>query len=222
MTRLDLRTAFRTHMPLPWLPCACRGISPYALRDSAVAGFLQGCDTCGLGGKSLKGGRAFWRAIVGGVLAALLVVVLFRAAGKDLFWWHHHTVTLTWKASTSSEVIGYQVYRKVLPSGENTRINATLVNGLSFVDERVESGKRGFRTGGGWRALIAAETLRGAAAPCSLVGGDRSRQGLTPSKVYAADIRSVSPLLPEVNPAPVAALHSLYFRHRTWRSRAHP
>lgn len=90
----------------------------------------------------MKGGRAFWRAIVGGVLAALLVVVLFRAAGKDLFWWHHHTVTLTWKASTSSEVIGYQVYRKVLPSGENTRINATLVNGLSFVDERVESGKR--------------------------------------------------------------------------------
>jgi hypothetical protein len=51
-----------------------------------------------------------------------------------------HTVTLTWKGSTS-HVAGYNVYRGTTPGGNYARINTSLVQGLTYMDNTVQSGK---------------------------------------------------------------------------------
>jgi hypothetical protein len=50
-----------------------------------------------------------------------------------------HTVRLTWKAS-SSQVAGYNVYRRMTPGGNYVRINPSLVQGLTYTDSAVDSG----------------------------------------------------------------------------------
>src|SRR5271156_2698833 len=50
-----------------------------------------------------------------------------------------HTVTLTWNAS-SSQVAGYNVYRTTTPAANYVRINSSLVHGLTYTDDTVESG----------------------------------------------------------------------------------
>ena len=84
--------------------------------------------------------RLRWMLV--GVGVALVCLVLFRGAAKSLFGPKAHTVTLTWKASTSA-VEGYNVYRRVLPSGSFVKINGdSLVYGQTFVDTLVQSGVR--------------------------------------------------------------------------------
>jgi hypothetical protein len=49
-----------------------------------------------------------------------------------------HSVTLTWTASTSSGVVGYNVFRsQTSGTFPNTPVNATLVTGTSYVDSSV-------------------------------------------------------------------------------------
>jgi hypothetical protein len=60
-------------------------------------------------------------------------VFRLQASGKK------HKVTLTWKAS-SSHVVGYNVYRSMTPGGNYLRINSSLVPGLTYTDNTVESG----------------------------------------------------------------------------------
>jgi hypothetical protein len=50
-----------------------------------------------------------------------------------------HTVTLKWQAS-SSQVAGYNVYRRTTPAGNYVRINSSPVAGTTFTDNTVESG----------------------------------------------------------------------------------
>jgi hypothetical protein len=50
-----------------------------------------------------------------------------------------HKVMLTWQAS-SSQVVGYNVYRKTGPNGEFMKLNSKPIEGLSYTDESVESG----------------------------------------------------------------------------------
>ena len=50
-----------------------------------------------------------------------------------------HTVKLTWKASTS-QVAGYNLYRRRSPEVYYVRINSSPVQGLTFTDDIVESG----------------------------------------------------------------------------------
>jgi len=50
-----------------------------------------------------------------------------------------HAVTLTWKASTS-QVAGYNVYRRVASGGSYVQINSSLIRGLTYIDHTVESG----------------------------------------------------------------------------------
>src|SRR3981189_112951 len=50
-----------------------------------------------------------------------------------------HTVTLTWKASPS-HVPGYNVYRKSKSEADYRKINSSLVQGLKYIDNAVESG----------------------------------------------------------------------------------
>jgi hypothetical protein len=51
-----------------------------------------------------------------------------------------HTVRLTWKAS-SSQVTGYNVYRSMTRGGNYVRINSSLVLGLTYTDNAVDSGE---------------------------------------------------------------------------------
>ncbi len=53
---------------------------------------------------------------------------------------HKHSVTLTWKASTST-VAGYNVYRSTVKGRDYVKINVALVTGqTSYKDETVQSG----------------------------------------------------------------------------------
>lgn len=57
-----------------------------------------------------------------------------QQGGKD------HSVTVLWKAS-KSQVKGYNVYRATKAGGPYSRINPDLVQGLSYQDRDVKSGK---------------------------------------------------------------------------------
>lgn len=52
-----------------------------------------------------------------------------------------HSVTLTWVASTSSGVVGYNVYRAATDGGPYTKINGSIVEPLTYVDTSVSGGQ---------------------------------------------------------------------------------
>ncbi len=52
-----------------------------------------------------------------------------------------HTVALTWAASLSANVAGYNVYRGSLSGGPYTRVNAALIAATSYTDTTVPSGQ---------------------------------------------------------------------------------
>jgi hypothetical protein len=81
-----------------------------------------------------------WGSVVVAGAAIMLSVVWFRATGMEPP--KPHSVTLRWNASTSTDVQGYNVYRKALPNGAEERLNGYLVRELSFTDGEVESGVR--------------------------------------------------------------------------------
>ena len=49
-----------------------------------------------------------------------------------------HSAQLTWQASTSN-VVGYNIYRSTIDGGQYARINATLVTSLNYTDSSVTS-----------------------------------------------------------------------------------
>ena len=51
------------------------------------------------------------------------------------------TVTLTWTASTSSGVSGYNVYRGTASGGPYTKVNSALIVGASYLDTTVQAGQ---------------------------------------------------------------------------------
>lgn len=51
----------------------------------------------------------------------------------------NHSVTLNWTASTSA-VAGYNVYRGTTAGGPYTKLNSSLVSGVSYADSSVQSG----------------------------------------------------------------------------------
>lgn len=52
-----------------------------------------------------------------------------------------HTVSLTWTASTSSNVAGYNVYRGTVTGGPYGKQNTSLVAGTTYTDSTVQSGQ---------------------------------------------------------------------------------
>lgn len=48
-----------------------------------------------------------------------------------------HSVTLTWNASTSSGVTGYNLYRDQKSGGPYSKLNASLISGLTYKDTTV-------------------------------------------------------------------------------------
>ena len=52
-----------------------------------------------------------------------------------------HTVNLSWNASTSTSVSGYNVYRATATGGPYTKINPSLNSSMNYSDSTVQSGK---------------------------------------------------------------------------------
>ena len=52
-----------------------------------------------------------------------------------------HTVSLTWVASTSTNVVGYKVYRGTAPGGPYTLLTSTTVVGIAYTDSAVQAGQ---------------------------------------------------------------------------------
>jgi hypothetical protein len=52
-----------------------------------------------------------------------------------------HSVTLNWEASSSSNVIGYYVYRSTVSGGSYTRLTSSLVAALKYTDGAVSAGE---------------------------------------------------------------------------------
>jgi hypothetical protein len=55
-----------------------------------------------------------------------------------------HTVTVTWNASTTSGLAGYNVYRGTVSGGPYSRITATPTTALQFTDSGVTAGQTYF------------------------------------------------------------------------------
>jgi fibronectin type 3 domain-containing protein len=51
-----------------------------------------------------------------------------------------HSVTLTWSASTSADVVGYNVYRSTVSGGPYTKI-ADGIDRMTYVDNTVSAGQ---------------------------------------------------------------------------------
>jgi fibronectin type 3 domain-containing protein len=94
--------------------------------------------------------RRAWTRVLSG--AAALVVILLcvewiavtSGTGADA--WsalrkHHHSVTLHWTASTSPNVIGYNIYRGTKQGKHEKKLTVVPVGALSFTDTDVKSGK---------------------------------------------------------------------------------
>ena len=51
-----------------------------------------------------------------------------------------HSVTLTWTASTTTGVTGYNVYRSTTTGGPYTKLTSTAVTGTTYTDNSVTAG----------------------------------------------------------------------------------
>src|SRR5277367_6172883 len=67
------------------------------------------------------------------VNAALGGVCITGAGGSTVA----HSVTLTWTASTSPNIAGYNIYKSSVSGGPYTKINSTLIAALTFLDTGV-------------------------------------------------------------------------------------
>lgn len=52
-----------------------------------------------------------------------------------------HSVTLSWMASTSANVIGYNIYRATTPRGPYTKLNSSRITGVGYTDTAVEANR---------------------------------------------------------------------------------
>jgi hypothetical protein len=52
-----------------------------------------------------------------------------------------HTVTLSWNASTSANIKGYNVYRATVAGGSYAKLNPSLLTGRVYIDSGVSSGR---------------------------------------------------------------------------------
>jgi hypothetical protein len=70
-------------------------------------------------------------------LTVLLILLLLAAPSYP----QTHSVALTWTASTSSGVTGYNAYRSSTSGGPYSKINSALISGTSYTDSSVTAGQ---------------------------------------------------------------------------------
>jgi hypothetical protein len=73
--------------------------------------------------------------------SGLVTQVLDAALGEGCSATINHSVSLSWAASTSANVAGYNVYRGTVSGGPYTAVNTTLVSQTSFADSNVTAGQ---------------------------------------------------------------------------------
>jgi hypothetical protein len=80
--------------------------------------------------------------INGGVCGPTLVQQIVNAAlGEACSATISHSVSLTWSASTSASIAGYNVYRSTTSGGPYTQLNTSLVTTTSYTDASVVAGQ---------------------------------------------------------------------------------
>ena len=80
--------------------------------------------------------------IDGGVCGPTLVQQIVNAAlGEACAATISHSVSLTWTASTSANIVGYNVYRSATSGGPYTQLNSGLVTKTSYTDSGVVAGQ---------------------------------------------------------------------------------
>jgi hypothetical protein len=78
----------------------------------------------------------------GGVCSSALVQQIVNAAlGQGCSATVSHSVSLTWTASSSPSIAGYNVYRSTTPGGPYTLLNSALVTTTSYTDNSVAAGE---------------------------------------------------------------------------------
>jgi hypothetical protein len=81
-------------------------------------------------------------ALDGGVCGSTLVQQVVTAAlGQACAATISHAVTLTWTASVSSNIAGYNVFRSTTSGGSYTQLNSSLVTTTSYSDSTVAAGQ---------------------------------------------------------------------------------
>lgn len=66
--------------------------------------------------------------------------VVNASEGETCITYNTHAVTVSWTASSSSNVAGYNVYRSTTSNGSYTKINTSLVTGTTYADSAVTAG----------------------------------------------------------------------------------
>jgi hypothetical protein len=135
----------KSHKMLSMVPEALSGSWFLALMVGGIAlAFLVMCQILLIKDRSLS----VWTKVGTGI--AVLVVLLLSALWVRMTSGlpseirlqsrgTTHTVALKWRPS-SSHVAGYNVYRSMTPAGNYVQINSSLVQGVTFTDNTVESG----------------------------------------------------------------------------------
>ena len=135
----------KSHKMLSMVPEALSGSWFLALMVGGIAlAFLVMCQILLIKDRSLS----VWKKVGTGI--AVLVVLLLSALWVRMTSGlpseirlqsrgTTHTVALKWRPS-SSHVAGYNVYRSMTPAGNYVQINSSLVQGVTFTDNTVESG----------------------------------------------------------------------------------
>jgi hypothetical protein len=121
-------------------------ISSLAITGSNAGDFAEIADTCGssvAGGASCTIGVTFTPSLAAAETAS--VTITDNGTGSpqtvSLSGTGIHDVGLSWTASSTSGVVGYNVYRGTCSGGESsTPLNSTPISGTTFTDETVTAG----------------------------------------------------------------------------------
>lgn len=73
------------------------------------------------------------------VLLALAVVLLLTGCRR--FTSHPHSATLSWTASKSKKVVGYNIYRTLQSNGHRQKLSEQPIEATKYVDSTVEGGE---------------------------------------------------------------------------------
>jgi hypothetical protein len=118
------------------------GSSSLTVSSAVVTGAGFSVDTSTLPLSIAGGGKAsltvtFLPTKAGSVTGTLAITSDEGSASVALSGQGIHSVDLSWTASTSSDVVGYNVYRGTKSGGPYTKINTALVTGTTYVDATV-------------------------------------------------------------------------------------
>jgi hypothetical protein len=89
----------------------------------------------------VRTGGGYYRIVNASTGKALDVAGQSTANGTQIQQWNSHAIQLTWTASASQGVLGYNVYRGTASGGPYIKLNSKLVPATSYVDITAQSGQ---------------------------------------------------------------------------------